>query len=154
MSTPAFFRTATALSAAGTLFAGYLSGVKLFSGSCAFSEPCPYFLGYPACWFGFALFLTLLALSLFGLFGKFRATEAARWIVNVSAVGTVFAGSFVVKEVFGWFRYGFTPYGFGLPTCVYGLVFYAALLVLAARELRRPAPKGGAARIDGAGFDG
>lgn len=136
-----FFSIATVLSLGGTLFAGYLSGVKLFSGTCAFSEPCPYFLGYPACWYGFAMFLGLLLFSLLGRFGKTPAKEAAEWLMGFSALGTIFSGSFVVQEVYAWFAAGnVSLYGLGLPTCVYGLIFYIALLIISVRFLtRRPA---------------
>lgn len=134
-----FFTIALCLSITGTLFSGYLSGVKLLTQTCAFNEPCPYFLGYPACWYGFAMFVALLALSLFGLAGKMADAKAAKGLLAVSALGTVFAGSFVVREVYGWFDAGRVSfYGFGLPTCVYGLVFYVALLILSARFLARP----------------
>lgn len=54
---------ATGLSGAGAAFAGYLSSVKLLSGVCAFDEPCPFFLGYPAYYTGFALFVSMLVIS-------------------------------------------------------------------------------------------
>src|SRR5574338_671482 len=99
MTRRAYYAWFTGLSAAGAAFAGYLSGVKLLSGTCAFNEPCPYFLGYPSCWYGFGLFLILLALSILGLA---RPKERARGILGVAIVGTLFAGSFVVQEVFAW----------------------------------------------------
>lgn len=133
-----FFNASLFLSISGTLFSGYLSGVKLFSGACAFSEPCPYFLGYPACWYGLAMFLALLTLSFLGRAGKMPAAKAAKGLFGVSLLGTVFAGSFVVQELAGWFAAGHMSfYGFGLPTCVYGLTFYLALLILSARFLMR-----------------
>lgn len=36
------------LTLAGTLFSGFLSGVKLFTDNCALGETCPLFMGYPA----------------------------------------------------------------------------------------------------------
>lgn len=41
-------KTILILEIADTLFAGYLSAVKLISHTCAFNESCPYFLEYPA----------------------------------------------------------------------------------------------------------
>ncbi len=35
------------------------SSIKMRSGICAFNEPCPEFLGYPACYTGFGLFVLL-----------------------------------------------------------------------------------------------
>ncbi|MEK7546313.1 MAG: hypothetical protein AAB554_04530 [Patescibacteria group bacterium] len=137
--TPArFFGWSVALSLGGTIFAGYLSGVKLLTQGCAFDEPCPYFIGYPACYYGFAMFLALLAVSLLGRFGKMGERKAATGILAVSALGTAFAGYFVVQEVAGWVAAGDVAlYGFGLPTCVYGLVFYVALLALSIRQRNR-----------------
>ena len=153
MQSRSFFDASIVLSIGGTLFSGYLSGVKLLTQTCAFNEPCPYFLGYPACWYGFAMFLALLAFSLLGRSGKMAAGSAAKGLLTVSILGTLFAGSFVVQEFYGWFVAGHASfYGFGLPTCVYGLVFYLALLILSARSLRTasvtgaPAPRDPAAR--------
>lgn len=127
-----------ALSLGGTLFAGYLSAVKLFTKTCAFGEQCPYFLGYPSCWYGFGMFLALLAVSLLGGYGRLEERRAMTWNLGIAILGTVFAGSFVVQEVGGWLAAGkVTFYGFGLPTCVYGLVFYVALLALSAAFLRK-----------------
>jgi len=138
MAPRTFFTWAAGLSLGGTLFAGYLSGVKLITKNCAFGETCPYFLGYPSCWYGFAMFLVLLVLALLGRYGKMPERKAAKGLLGVAALGTVFAGSFVVQEVAGWFAAGHVLlYGFGLPTCVYGLVFYVALLILSAAFLKR-----------------
>ncbi|HTK60159.1 MAG TPA: hypothetical protein VL283_03055 [Candidatus Baltobacteraceae bacterium] len=138
MSPKKFFDWSVALSLGGTLFAGYLSAVKILTKTCAFGEQCPYFLGYPSCWYGFGMFLALLVLSLLGRTGKMGPRQAMQGILGVSILGTIFAGSFVVQEVSGWLAAGnVTFYGFGLPTCVYGLVFYLASLILAARFLTR-----------------
>lgn len=138
MTATKFFGWSVALSLGGTLFAGYLSGVKLFTAGCAFDEPCPYFLGYPACYYGFAMFLALLVLSLLGRAGSLGGRDAARAILLVALLGTLFAGRFVAEEVAGWIAAGgVSLYGFGLPTCVYGLVFYVALLALSASFLKK-----------------
>ena len=130
MSSKAYFRTSVGLALAGTAFAGYLSGVKLLTDTCAFNEPCPYFLGYPACWYGFALFLSLLAVSVAGMRAMLREPLAKRLLAGISALGIVFAGSFVVQEVIAWLAVGrILGYGLGLPTCVYGLVFYIAIFL-------------------------
>jgi len=136
-------RAALLLSSGGVLFAGYLSGAKLFTGTCAFNEPCPYFLGYPACWYGFGMFLTLFIVSLLANLGKMAVTGAGKWLAWVSGIGIVFAGSFVVEEVYGWISVGrFQGYGLGLPTCVYGLVFYIVIFCIAVFGIvrRRGAP--------------
>ena len=133
-----FFNRSIALSLGGTLFAGYLSGVKLLTRGCAFDEPCPYFLGFPACYYGLAMFAALLVLSLLGRAGKLEERKATKGILAVAALGAVFAGRYVVEEAAGWIDAGRVElYGFGLPTCAYGLAFYVALLALAAAFLKK-----------------
>jgi hypothetical protein len=131
-----YLKTVLALSLGGTLFAGYLSGIKLFSGQCAFNEPCPYFLGYPACWYGFAMFLAMFLTTTAALLGKLDAVKAKKANAAIAALGILFAGRYVVEEVANWFRYGFSWSQLGLPTCVYGLVFYIAIFAVSVR----PAP--------------
>lgn len=118
---------------AGLAFSGYMSGVKFFSGACAFNEGCPYFMGYPACYFGFGLF-TLITISA-GLlyFGKWGAGKALTALIFVSGLGVLFAGYYTVGELSVLFEEGFGAYLLGLPTCAYGLVAYVAVLVLALR---------------------
>ena len=65
-------RAAFILSLLGVLFSGYLSGIKFFTSTCAFNESCPIFLGLPACYFGFALFLILFITSLMLLMARRR----------------------------------------------------------------------------------
>jgi len=137
MKTTTYLRWATLLSAAGTIFAGYLSSVRLRSGICAFAEPCPFFLGRPACYTGLALFSTLLAISAFALL---RVRES-RWpvVANaiVSTMGVLFAARLSVGDL--WALAGGARYEMGLPTCAYGLVFFVALLALSvAAWLKRP----------------
>jgi uncharacterized membrane protein len=55
------------LTVAGTAFSGYLSLTKLLTGTCALNEACPYFLGYPACIYGFGMFSTMLVITIIGL---------------------------------------------------------------------------------------
>lgn len=106
------------LTAAGVVFSGYLSAVKLFSGSCAFGESCPYFLGYPACWYGFAMYLAMFIAALAAATGNAAPPTAFKAAVWVSIAGIIFSGSFVVTELV-------------LSTCAYGLAFYVAILVVA-----------------------
>lgn len=135
MQTKKYFKWALLLSLGGVLFAGYLSGLKLISGTCAFNEPCPYFLGYPACYFGFGFFLTMAIASLFGYFRK-PTLSLIKIIFFVSLIGIIFAGYFVSQEVISVIASKrFVLYGLGLPTCVYGLIFYIIIFVLTARQL-------------------
>ena len=131
-----YFKWTLILSIGGVLFAGYLSSLKLFVGVCAFGEPCPYFLGYPACYFGFLFFLTMAVTSLFGYFNK-PTKKRIEANFSVSLAGTVFAGYFVAQEIILSIEANtIITYGLGLPTCVYGLIFYIIILVLSYRQLR------------------
>lgn len=114
------------LASAGLLFSGYLSAVKLLSGSCAFNESCPYFLGYPACWYGFAMYLVMFVTTGLGLFGKIGDKNIFTTDGIVSTLGILFAGSFVVQEIE---RSSITG-TLGFSTCVYGLVFYVAIFIV------------------------
>lgn len=122
----------------GVLFSGYLSATKLFIGTCAFDEACPYFLGYPACVYGFGMFLSMFVITAVALFSSSVRVWSTKAIVAISVLGTVFSGSFVVREIIGWVRNGgMDGYALGLPTCVYGLVFYILILVLSLWQLRK-----------------
>ncbi|NTV44693.1 MAG: hypothetical protein HGA67_03285 [Candidatus Yonathbacteria bacterium] len=124
-----YWNSVIVLAFAGTLFAGYLTLTKLITGTCAFSEPCPYFLGYPACWYGLAMFVFMFIASLRGRFSK-KPTQCRIVMRAVSIMGTLFAGYFVLQEVPALWGVVPATYGMGLPTCAYGLVFYIAILVL------------------------
>ncbi|MEK9152542.1 MAG: hypothetical protein AAB692_04195 [Patescibacteria group bacterium] len=125
-----YFRIAAALSLGGTIFAGYLSGYKLFTSTCAFNEPCPYVLGYPACWYGFAMFSAMLAISLAGVYRKALAARLVKALGTVSFAGIIFAGYLTLNELMPWFSGQTVGYSLGLPTCAYGLAFYIAIFVL------------------------
>lgn len=134
-------KTIFILTAAGLGFSGYLSAVKLLSGSCAFNESCPYFLGYPACWYGFAMYLVMCVMTGLAIFKKVRPLAALTTDVLVSTLGIIFAGSFVVQEVAQSRLTGVL----GLSTCVYGLVFYIAIFIAslrATRKIRHDGPEG------------
>ncbi len=123
METPTYLRVATLLSGAGVLFAGYLSAHRALLGVCAFDEACPFFLGYPACFTGFALFLALFAVSAIGLA---RRTEAAWPILanlGISTLGLAFAGGMTAREL-----RAHVHYKMGLPTCAWGFLFFAAVM--------------------------
>ena len=138
MNGTAYHRWVFGLSLAGVLFSGYLSLHKLFSGTCAFNETCSYFLGYPACWYGFAMFLCMFLVSGFSLRKKMADTRASRWLFSVSALGILFAGYFVFLDV-GILASGMPSVtsGLGLPICVYGLILYLAIFILSIVSGRR-----------------
>lgn len=114
------------LASAGLLFSGYLSGVRLFSGSCAFNEPCPYFLGHPACWYGFTMYLIMFVATGIALVYKKRSATAIMTDRVVSFIGILFAGNFVVQEIARSAVRG----ALGFSTCVYGLIFYIAIFII------------------------
>lgn len=109
----------------GALFSGYLSSIKFFLKTCSFGETCPYFLGQPACYYGFAMFLALFAISALGLAGKISAGAHAKASLIVSAIGVAFSGYFVFSE------------NFKLSTCSLGLLFFAAIFALSAKQALR-----------------
>ncbi len=131
MSNAKYIYTLFGLSLLGSLFSGYLSAVKLFTDTCAFGEGCPRFLGYPACYFGFALFFILLVSVVLTVFQKISHTTCAKIMSLVSLLGVVFAGRFVLEEVVRTMDKGFVVTMLGLPTCAYGLVFYILVLITA-----------------------
>ncbi len=141
MKTDKYVKIAVVLTLAGVLFSGYLSGVKLISGTCAFKESCPVFLGYPACYYGFAMFSTMFVATLIALVRK----AAGRWPLKlnlaVSVLGMIFSGSFAVSEIAAWFKPGqFRLYGLGLSTCVYGFIFYIAIFIFTLVAMKREVP--------------
>jgi uncharacterized membrane protein len=115
------------LAVAGTLFSGYMSATKLFSQTCPFSEPCAYFLGVPACYFGFFMFAALLVLSGIQLF---RNKNLLKAILGVSIAGILFSGYYSISELMKCSVAGSCSYSLGLPTCAYGLVFYIAVFAI------------------------
>jgi len=130
MKVDKYVKIAAILTLAGVLFSGYLSGVKLFSGTCAFNESCPTFLGYPACYFGFIMFSTMFIGTVTALIKKVQEKWPMKLNLGISLLGIIFAGSFAVQEIAVWFQPGqFRLYGLGLSTCVYGLVFYVIIFV-------------------------
>jgi hypothetical protein len=130
MKVEKYVKIAAVLTSAGVLFSGYLSGIKLFSGTCAFNESCPTFLGYPACYFGFIMFTAMFIGTVAALIKKVAEKWPMKLNLGISLLGIIFAGSFAVREIAVWFQPGqFRLYGLGLSTCVYGLVFYIIIFV-------------------------
>jgi len=125
------------LSIAGVLFSGYLSGKKFFTATCAFNEPCPYFLGLPACYFGFALFLLITIFSTMLFFSKIRKSKGLQFVEIFSFLGVLFAGYFTLGELPTLFQDGFGAYMLGLPTCAMGLVFFLIIFILAVVALTK-----------------
>lgn len=120
---------------AGFLFSGYLSSIKFFSQTCAFHESCPFFLGYPACYYGFVMYTVIMISALLGVLGKLHTTRQYRIIFVTSLLGILFAGYFTLGELPTLFTKGLTAYVFGLPTCALGLIFYLILSFLSYKKL-------------------
>ena len=118
------------LSLAGTLFSGYIAAHQLIKKECPFNEPCPYFLGRPACEYGFAMFFAMLIAAALTQGNYIGAADAKSFIQAISLLGILFAGYFVLMEVWSALRAGMQRYGLVFPTCAYGLVFYGILFVL------------------------
>lgn len=130
------------LASAGLLFSGYLSGVKLFTDTCAFNEGCPIFLGYPACYFGFAMYFTMTALLLIARRGVVTEQAMLRVVFAISALGILFAGYFTLGELPKLATEGIGAYLLGLPTCAYGLIVYLAIFSVAIAALLEKEDKG------------
>jgi hypothetical protein len=127
-------------SVAGVLFSGYMSSIKFFSDTCAFGETCPLFLGMPACYYGFTMFLLLFIMSLLLAFGKGSPQTLGKSMTVVSLLGIAFAGYFSAGELPTFFERGFKAYVFGLPTCVMGCVFFILVFIICLafrRKLRK-----------------
>jgi hypothetical protein len=122
------------LASAGLLFSGYLSAVNLLSDTCASDEPCPLFLGYPACFYGFAMYLVMFFVTGLGVLGRVGYKKVFLTDVVVSIFGIVFAGRFVVQELLQAHITG----TLGLSTCAYGLIFYVSIFIVSLIGKSRP----------------
>jgi hypothetical protein len=118
------------LTCAGFLFSGYLSATKFFTSNCAYQEPCPFFLGHPACYFGFGLFSTLFITSILAFAGKIPIRGSCYAIRTVSFGGVLFAGYFVLQEVIRYAAAGFEAGALVLTTCAWGLLFFLIIFGL------------------------
>ncbi len=117
----------------GLLFAGYIGGIKFFTETCAFNESCPYFLGYPACYYGFVMYLVLSIASYLLVTSRVDMVKGLRVVSGVSFLGVLFAGYFTFKELPVLFTEGIKAYALGLPTCALGLIFYVLIFVISLR---------------------
>ena len=136
MRTSIYSKTMFSLGLAGLLFSGYLSAVKLLTSTCAFNEPCPYFLGYPACWYGFTMFLIIFSSATLILLNKISIKTSSKIIAFISFLGILFAGSFTIPELTKLIIGTKSIYSLGLPTCTYGLVFYIIIFIISIRYLK------------------
>ena len=133
-----FIKPILILSILGLLFSGYLTFTKIFSGVCAFNEPCPYFLGYPACIYGFGLYLLLFSFSLVLITNKveYGPKFIMKTIGIISGIGVLFAGYMTFLEITSPAGILGSGYALILPTCVYGAIMYILILLLAILSLK------------------
>ncbi len=131
MTPDMYLKVTFVLALAGTLFSGYLSAVKYFSGTCALNESCPYFFGYPACWYGFSIFLLMLAPLTMSLIKNsiIAPNTLVLYMLIVSLVGILFAGRLVAIEVISWLH-SHRAFMLILPSCVYGFAFFLVLFII------------------------
>jgi len=125
------------LSLAGFLFAGFLSSVRFVSETCAFNEPCPYFLGFPACYTGFILFAIMFIVSAVACLIESKKTWSRSTNMVISLFGVLFAGYFVIIELPPFFNNVVEGYDLGLPTCLYGFVFFVAIAIVSFIPLKK-----------------
>lgn len=137
MSQGNYLKLMIGLTLAGTLFAGYLSGVKVFTSTCALNEECPYFLGLPACLYGFGMYLLMFVVSVLGFFRKVSVRFVMGALLAVSALGILFAGYFTMPEMVGLLTGAKDWYSLGLPTCAYGLIFYIVIFLATYRQMKK-----------------
>ena len=109
-------KTVLFLGLAGVLFSGYLSAVKMFTTACALNESCPYFLGLPACYYGFVMFLIILFAAVLSFFKVISIRSLALANTVVSFLGILFAGYFTLGELPTFFSSGISAFALGLPT--------------------------------------
>ena len=129
-----YIKLAFILSLCGTLFAGYLSANKFLTDTCPFNEPCPFFFGYPACYFGFGMFLFMFLISFFALIKRIFVHRAGVVLGIISFFGILFAGYFTVVEISRYLSSTYQKPTLILPTCAYGLIFYLAIFIISVIE--------------------
>lgn len=130
-----FVRLNVILTFCGMVFSGYLSAVKFFTTGCAFDEPCPLFLGHPACYYGFGMFSVMFISAALAWAGIIRILFSRYSLRIVSVCGILFAGYFTAMEVQRHFAGGAVAGPLMLPTCAYGLVFFALIFALSFRTV-------------------
>jgi hypothetical protein len=133
-SSSSFPLSSLLLTLSGTLFAGYMSYEKYVQETCLFNEPCPEFVGYPACYFGFSMFLFMFINSLLAYVKKINRVKI---ILITSTVGSVFAGYFVTEEYSSHGLFG----RLGLSTCTWGFLVFLLIFLLSLKETKQQAHK-------------
>ena len=114
----------------GTLFSGYLTIKKLWSGTCAITEGCTYLLGYPTCIYGLFFFLIILIPSILLLVKKGGTRKSMQWVWYGSLAGLLFSGYYAMTEII----HPICKIGecqLFLPTCMWGFLMYIIIFISA-----------------------
>ena len=119
-------RLLLALATAGTVFSGTMSAFRFVEDHCPLDEPCPFFLGYPACYYGFAMFLGIFGSAL--AYVNASSREPVRRHLILATLGTLFSLNFALEEVAS--GHIFNSH-LGLNTCIWGFIFFSALFCVA-----------------------
>lgn len=135
MKSESYLKGVFILSLLGTLFALLVCGTKLLTGGWLFDEPCPYLLGVPACWFGFAMYLLLFLASAVVLVKKYRGTASIKVKVVVSLFGIVFAGYYAFQDAKFWLSDPGIRHAMLLPKSFYSLVLFSVIFILSVMML-------------------
>ncbi len=130
MKNSTYLKTMFFLGLAGVLFSGYMSAVKFFTSTCAFNSPCPYFLGHPACFYGFGMFLLIFASAILGLLRIVSRKNMSNVVAVISALGIIFSGYFTIPEIEKFMAHLNTGATLNLPTCAFGFIFYAIIFII------------------------
>jgi len=109
----------------GMGFSGYLTYGVLSSNACPLNGGCTRVLGYPSCMYGFTMYTVMMILVLLALTGKLVFATGRKLVLFVSAVGMMFSGSLLVKEVLNHSPLTICAAGFSMFT----LIFLTSALV-------------------------
>lgn len=116
----------------GLLFSGYLTLGQLLTGTCPVGGGCPFLFGYPVCTYGFIMFTILFLSSLILHFKKDNNDIFNKSILLiVSIVGVLFSLYYSIQELFFIKCPGGCHWPLLLPTCIYGLIMYLIILLVA-----------------------
>jgi len=137
MKSSTYLKTIFFLGLAGFLFSGYMSAVKLFTSTCAFNTPCPYFLGHPACFYGFGMFLVIFVSAILGLLKIISEKNMSNIVATISTLGILFSGYFTIPEIEKFIAHLNTGATLNLPTCAFGLIFYVIIFIVSVWYLRK-----------------
>lgn len=116
----------------GVLFSGYLTYYTFTSGH----SGCEVFIaGMPSCFYGLIMYLVVFVLALWLSLKKATRTGGTGAMSVISLIGVFFAAYLTLTMLSNVSCTTLEIYG--IPPCVYGLVMYLLLLVIALFELKK-----------------